>query len=363
MSMNTGKENADKSGLEKKNMPGYLKYGLIALAVVAVIVVGLIIALSKAGTNAASIGGQQVGLSEFKFYLSQQKAQMLQNAGNPQDEKAFWQSKIDGKNAFDVAKDKTLESLQEFKIQVMKAKEQKIVLEDADLKQIDDAINQIVQENGGTKIKANQAVQEKYGISLDDIRNLYRDSYLIQKMQAKQIEGFKVTDEDLKKEFDKDPKPYDTVTVRHILYLYGGKDGKRSKEESKKLADDMLAKVKAGEDMTELAKKNSEDTGVTENQGQYSFNKYGSYVPEFKDWALKATVGDSAIVETTYGYHVMKLEKRESTKFDDVKDDMKNDVIQTKYKALLDSWKKDPKYAIQKNTSVLNSITPETPTK
>ena len=89
--------------------------------------------------------------------------------------------------------------------------------------------------------------------------------------------------------------------------------------------------------------------------------KFDNYVSEFLDWSLKANVGDTAVVESSsYGYHVMKCEKREAQTFDTVKNQIKNQMIQdkfnTQYTAQLDSWKKDAKYNPVINNPVYNSL-------
>jgi foldase protein PrsA len=84
-------------------------------------------------------------------------------------------------------------------------------------------------------------------------------------------------------------------------------------------------------------------------------------VTEFEEWAFKDHVtGDADIVETQFGYHVIKFEKREVTKYDDVKESIKSTLVYSKFgedfTKKMDEWKKDPKFAIVKNESVLTKI-------
>ncbi len=78
--------------------------------------------------------------------------------------------------------------------------------------------------------------------------------------------------------------------------------------EAEKKAQDVLAKVKAGEDFTELAKKYSEDSTASKG-GDLGFVKKGQLVPEFEDalWALTEPGQTSELVKTVYGYHIIKL--------------------------------------------------------
>lgn len=115
---------------------------------------------------------------------------------------------------------------------------------------------------------------------------------------------------------------YDTVNVRHILIKPAtgtkaeGEDGYEAeqtqlKAEAKKKAEDLLAKWKAGEatedSFAALAKENSEDTGTASDGGLIpQVSKSSSLVDSFKNWCLeKHNPGDTGIVESTYGYHIM----------------------------------------------------------
>lgn len=57
----------------------------------------------------------------------------------------------------------------------------------------------------------------------------------------------------------------------------------------------------------ELAEKNSADTGSNTNGGLYEEVKVGDMVTEFNDWCFDPArkSGDTGIIETTYGYHIM----------------------------------------------------------
>ena len=84
-------------------------------------------------------------------------------------------------------------------------------------------------------------------------------------------------------------------------------DAASYKEEQKAKADEILKKAQAGEDFEALAEEYNEDSGF-----EYSLNKNGesgsgsTYVQEFTDGAWTLKEGEFTVVETEYGYHVMK---------------------------------------------------------
>lgn len=111
-----------------------------------------------------------------------------------------------------------------------------------------------------------------------------------------------------------------SAKVSHILIAYDGAERaapkeSRTKEQAEALAKEVMAKVKAkGSDFEALAKEYSEDPGVASNNGVYdNITPTSSYAQEFKDFALEHETGTIDVVETSFGYHVMKvLEKQET---------------------------------------------------
>lgn len=96
--------------------------------------------------------------------------------------------------------------------------------------------------------------------------------------------------------------------VRHILLQA---DNYGSDEEAKKKADEVYKEWKDGdateESFGELAKKYSSDTGSAAKGGLYENVAEGQMVTEFNDWCFDSSrkPGDTDIVKTSYGYHIM----------------------------------------------------------
>ncbi|MDQ4120303.1 MAG: peptidyl-prolyl cis-trans isomerase [Acidobacteriota bacterium] len=80
----------------------------------------------------------------------------------------------------------------------------------------------------------------------------------------------------------------------------------------KEKAEQVLARAKAGEDFGKLAKEFSEDPGSKDKGGLYENVKKGQMVPEFEKAALALENGKVAenLVESNYGYHIIKLENK-----------------------------------------------------
>jgi parvulin-like peptidyl-prolyl isomerase len=112
------------------------------------------------------------------------------------------------------------------------------------------------------------------------------------------------------------PEP-GTVSVQEILI--GWKDvpsaqhqhvdpraATRTKDDADKLVQEVLAKVRAGEDMKALMKQYSEDHGSMDTGRVYDIDA-GSRQPEpIKNLSLRLQVGEAGVVKSVYGWHVIK---------------------------------------------------------
>jgi parvulin-like peptidyl-prolyl isomerase len=89
-------------------------------------------------------------------------------------------------------------------------------------------------------------------------------------------------------------------------------DLQNNKEELRGKARDKIleiqAQLKSGEDIAELAKKYSHDESTSQNGGDLGFFYAESVERSFSDTVAKLKVGEiSDIVETKFGFHLIKL--------------------------------------------------------
>lgn len=76
-------------------------------------------------------------------------------------------------------------------------------------------------------------------------------------------------------------------------------------------AEDILKRVRAGEDFAALATQFSEDPGSRAQGGDLGWFSRGEMVKEFEDAAFALKEGEvSGIVESPFGYHIIKVEGR-----------------------------------------------------
>jgi parvulin-like peptidyl-prolyl isomerase len=111
------------------------------------------------------------------------------------------------------------------------------------------------------------------------------------------------------------PSGTGTAHVQHVLVSW--KDApaasrstdpraQRSKEEADKLAQEILAKVRAGGDMAALMKEFSEDPGSKDNARAYEVTSDAPMVEPFKNLSLRLKEGEAGLVKSPFGWHIIK---------------------------------------------------------
>jgi peptidyl-prolyl cis-trans isomerase D len=102
-----------------------------------------------------------------------------------------------------------------------------------------------------------------------------------------------------------------SAKASHILLAYKGapqSSATRTKEEAQALANDLLAQAKANPgNFAMLAIANSDDPGSKNNGGEYDNITPGQMVPQFNDFVFNNAIGTIGVVETDYGFHVIKV--------------------------------------------------------
>ncbi len=193
--------------------------------------------------------------------------------------------------------------------------------------ELDSVLNLQYKRAGGQQKFNNWLTQN--GISPDYVKTQTRDILTIQKYLDKQLaDSIKVTEKEIEAVYN-EPK---TATVRHILLLTQGKSDSAKKAIRKKM-EGILARAKSGEDFAKLAKEYSEDPGSKDKGGLYENFGHGKMVKPFEDAAFNTPIGKiSGIIETRYGYHILKVinRKKETRPLKDVRGQIEAQLKQKK---------------------------------
>ncbi len=183
-------------------------------------------------------------------------------------------------------------------------------------------------------------------ISIDHVKKSIQETLLINKFLAGVAEsGANVSEDDLRKAYEQETAGDKTASVRHILIMTQGKSD-QEKAAARAKIEDILAKAKAGADFAELAKQYTEDTGSKDNGGLYEDFPRGRMVKPFEDAAFSVPVGEfSGVVETTFGYHILKVidRKKETRTFEEVRPELESRLKKGKQGTVVQDYVKQLK--------------------
>ena len=181
-----------------------------------------------------------------------------------------------------------------------------------------------------TTFVSSKAVEMDYKISETklDVEYLKIDpAKLDVALDDKEVDGFikaegnnakiKAWYESHQSEFQSEEK----VKARHILISFKGARNatataaKRSKEDAKKKAQEVLAKAKTGAKFSDLAKAETDEPNGKKTGGDLGFFTKSAMVKEFSDVAFKLEPGQmSELVESPFGFHIIKVEQKQAAK-------------------------------------------------
>lgn len=121
--------------------------------------------------------------------------------------------------------------------------------------------------------------------------------------------------------------------TRHILISVASDATADQKAEAKTKAENLLKQIKNGKDFATLAKDNSDDTATATNGGSFKMTNASSVDSAYKKAVLSLKAGKvyNSVVETDYGYFIIKLESIEKNgrlTYDEQVDIYVNDFIQ-----------------------------------
>lgn len=113
-----------------------------------------------------------------------------------------------------------------------------------------------------------------------------------------------------------DKKPSDSTLSNHILISYKGAErstATRSKEEAKKIADSLMAVIKANPAKFAEGLKLSDEPGAVERKGSVGWTTPQSqFAPGYLAFLANNPKGATGLAETSFGYHIINVEDKKS---------------------------------------------------
>ena len=283
---------------------------------------------------AVTINGIVITESQIEEKIAPQMDRMAKQPGRKMPPSFLEQSKAQLKQR--IIEDMIVETLLDEKV-----KENNIVITE------EDVTNQINEMLAQQKMSLDdlKALLEARGTNYDQWKEQmqFPRRMAYQRLIEAQFEGrVNIAEEDAQKYYSENTKQFEQpeqVRVSHILIRPDtadpNADPNDAKAEAKAKAQNLLEQIRAGADFAELAKATggypSAPKGGDIGFGQKSdmaSGRRGSWVQPFEKAAFALEVGQvSDVVETTFGYHIIKVTDHKNagvTTFEEVKDDLIN---------------------------------------
>jgi peptidyl-prolyl cis-trans isomerase SurA len=121
-----------------------------------------------------------------------------------------------------------------------------------------------------------------------------------------------LTDKQVKEFFDaqKDQLGERPATLDLELVVLAPRASDSARAAARAEAEQLLQRIRSGEDFATLARRFSQDPGSKDQGGDLGWFRDGQMVPEFSRAAFALPPGAvSGVVETAYGFHIIKVEK------------------------------------------------------
>jgi len=148
-----------------------------------------------------------------------------------------------------------------------------------------------------------------------------------------------ISEDAARKYYEENAGKYNTPEqrrARHILFRVATGTGSEERNAKKTEAEKVLVQIKSGGDFAQLARQFSEDA-TKSNGGDLGFFSRGKMVQPFDDTVFSMKKGDvSDVVETPFGFHIIKLEEivpGKTQSFDEVGGAIRKDLEQQGGKA------------------------------
>lgn len=221
--------------------------------------------------------------------------------------------------------------------------------------QVETKLKEIKKQYFGGSEKRYRTELKRQCVTDAQVRSDLRANLLSNAIYKKVTGGAKVTDAEVRAYYDGHPTVYTqppSRVVRHILV------------KNKGTADKLYARLKGGADFAALAKKYSQDPGSKSQGGRLTVTK-GQTVPQFDKVAFALKTGElSKPVKTQYGWHIIQAVKpaapRKVTPFAQVKEAIRQQLLQQKRSDALKRWLDGVKAEYASKTKYATGLAPAT---
>jgi peptidyl-prolyl cis-trans isomerase SurA len=205
----------------------------------------------------------------------------------------------------DVLRSQVLDRLVLTKLQIQRAKQSGIRVDDRELNGV---IQNVARQNNLTLEQFRQSVLDE-GMSFEQVREQIRDEVMIQRLRQREVDSrVLVTDQDIDLFLAQQGAGQNTeFHIAHILVAVPDGASPEQRAEKRKRAEGILAQLKGGADFAQMAVSYSDGQQALQG-GDLDWRGAQDLPKAFIDAVTQLQPGQvSGLIETTSGYHILKL--------------------------------------------------------
>jgi foldase protein PrsA len=185
---------------------------------------------------------------------------------------------------------------------------------------IQTAVAGLDQQFGKDKVDSSLATA---GATREQLSDLARKFLLLQQV-SKAVTEASVGEDQLRKQYEQQLADYTTVEADHILV--------KTEAEAEDIYRQVIRSGFTRDDFLALAKRTSIDPSAKQNSGALPKQVASQYVKPFAAAVLKLQPGEiSRPVHSEFGWHVIRLQSKTVTSFDDAKDQLLSSASPTAF--------------------------------
>jgi hypothetical protein len=177
------------------------------------------------------------------------------------------------------------------------------------------------------------------------------------------LEAAGVTEEELEARYLTDPDH--ELVVRHLVVLSERWRPEEERSRARGRAAAALARVEGGEPFEAVVGEISEEPGAARREGLLQPGREGTWVREFWEAASALEEGErSPVVETEYGFHVLRLEERRLLPFEEARDRVVGEVARLLGGgAAWEAWLEERRAGVVLDPDAIAAFDPADPTE
>ncbi|MDF2548337.1 MAG: hypothetical protein K0R93_3235 [Anaerosolibacter sp.] len=263
----------------------------------------------------------------------------------------IWSIDVGGKTFLQAVQENVLDKMISDEVIIQYMEENKIAIDEAEIeKQYADYQQKTEQQAEIKKFFEENKIDESF------IKDQIRTELYVKTFREEAEKELGLDDKKLEDYYNKNIDAYKDVQVKASHILFKTVDDQRKPlpadqvKKAEETANEVLKRVKNGEDFAKLATEFSEDPGSAQQGGDLGYFGRGMMVPEFEETSFSLQPGEiSELVKTEFGYHIIKVvdKKSEQKSFEDVKEEIRGKLIEDGINEKIESIKKEKK--IEKN--------------